>query len=179
MISTLLVAHPWLSPTALLVLVVAGPFVARWLDGRRTLARVLLAASLVPVVLLTLVPVDRELFARCSVGWALPTVGRVELLANVVLFVPPVLLAAVVLRRPVVAFLGGAAASALVELVQALVPAIGRSCDTNDWLSNTLGALLGALLAWVGLRWGGRRMAGVGARSDRPQARRSGTNPDS
>ena len=27
------------------------------------------------------------------------------------------------------------------KLVQALVPALGRSCSTNDWLQNTLGAV--------------------------------------
>jgi len=167
-ISTFLVAHPWLAPAALLVLVLVGPVAARWLDARRVLARVLFVLSLVPVAVLTLVPVDRELFARCAVGWALPTPGRVELFANVVLFVPPVLLLAVVLRRPATALLMGAAASAAVELVQALVPAIGRSCDTNDWLANTLGAVLGAALAWVGLR-----------RARVAQAPRTGTKPDS
>ncbi|MCZ2263402.1 VanZ family protein [Isoptericola sp. QY 916] len=169
MISTVLVAHPWLSPVALVVLAVGGWLAGPWLTGRPRLAAVLAAVSLVPVALLTLAPVDRELFARCTVGWALPTPGRVELMANVVLFVPPVYLAAVALRRPVLALLAGSTTSAAIEVVQALVPAIGRSCDTNDWLSNTIGAAAGALLASVALRrW--RRRA---------QARPIGTNPDS
>lgn len=159
MITNVLVAHPWLSPLALALLVVAGPLVGSWLVGRRRLAWTLFGASLLPVLLLTLVPVDRELFERCSVGWVLPTPGRVELMANVLLFVAPVLLAAVALRRPLVALLGGVAASALVEVGQALVPALGRSCDTNDWLSNSIGALVGAGLAVVALRLATRRGA--------------------
>jgi hypothetical protein len=146
-ITTLLVAHPWFSPAVLAVLVLLGPPVGRWLLGRPRVAWTLFGVALLPVVLLTLVPTGREVFERCAVGWVLPTFGRVELMANVVLFVPPVLLAAVATRRPVLALLGGVAASAAIETVQALVPALGRSCDTNDWLSNTIGALLGAALA--------------------------------
>ncbi|MDC7121905.1 VanZ family protein [Cellulomonas fimi] len=152
MISTLLVAHPWFGPTVLAVLVVTGPLLGWWLLGRPPrVSWALFGVSLVPVVLLTLVPVQRELFERCAVGWALPTFGRVELLANVLLFVPPVLLAAVATRRPLLALLGGVLASACIEAVQALLPVLGRSCDTNDWLSNAIGAALGAVLAAVAL----------------------------
>lgn|GEM_PF-1123718 len=157
MISTLLVAHPWVTPTVLVVLVVAAPFAGPWLLRRPPrLTWVLGVLSLLPVLLLTLVPTDREVFERCAVGWVLPTVGRVELLANFVLFVPPVLLAALATRRPVAAFAGGVVASAAIEAVQALVPALGRSCDTNDWLSNAIGAAIGAALAAVAL-WRARR----------------------
>ncbi|MBO9553583.1 VanZ family protein [Cellulomonas sp.] len=153
MISTLLVLHPWFGPAAFALLVVGGPLLGRWLLGRPLrVSWVLFGLSLVPVVALTLVPVQRELYARCVVQWALPTFGRVELMANVLLFVPPVLLAAVAVRRPLVALAGGVVGSAVVEALQALVPALGRSCDTNDWLSNTVGALLGAGLALVALR---------------------------
>ena len=41
------------------------------------------------------------------------------------------------------------------EAVQALVPAIGRSCSTNDWLSNSIGAAIGAALAALALRLAG------------------------
>ena len=68
------------------------------------------------------------------------------------LFVAPVLLLGIALRRPVAALLAGTGASVAREVVQAAVPAIGRSCDTNDWLANTLGAVLGAALALVALR---------------------------
>lgn len=152
MITTTLVEHPWLAPALLVAVVAAGLLAGPWLVPRRRLTWWLTAASLLPVVALTLVPVDRELFARCSVQWSLPTPGRVELMANLALFVAPVLLAGVATRRPVLALLLGSGASVVVEALQAAVPAIGRSCDTNDWLSNTLGAALGAGLAWVALR---------------------------
>jgi hypothetical protein len=152
MISTVLVAHPWLSPTALALLVVLGPLVGAWLTARPRTAWALTAASLLPVLGLALVPVDGTRFERCAVQWALPTPGRVELMANVLLFVAPVLLAGVATRRPLATLLVASGASIGVEVVQALVPAIGRSCDTNDWLSNTIGALIGAGLAWLALR---------------------------
>ncbi|RXR32406.1 VanZ family protein [Oerskovia turbata] len=156
-ITTLLVQHPWFSPTVLALLVILGPVVGRRLDGRPRIAWTLFGISLVPIVLLTLAPSSREIVERCTVAWALPTFGRVELMANVILFVPPVLLAAIASRRPFVAFLGGVAGSAAVELVQALTPALGRSCDTNDWLTNSIGAAIGALLAgaaiWAVRRW--------------------------
>ncbi|WP_315092928.1 VanZ family protein [uncultured Cellulomonas sp.] len=84
--------------------------------------------------------------------WTLPTLGAVELMVNVILFAPVALLAGVLTRRPVAALLGASAASLVVEAVQAFVTVLGRSCSTDDWLSNTLGALLGALLAVAALR---------------------------
>ena len=155
MISTLLVAHPWFSPVVLAVLVLGGPVAGRWLYWRPRAAWTVFAASLLPIVLLTLVPTSREVLERCAVSWYLPTFGRVELMANVILFVPPVLLAAIASRRPLVAFLGGVAGSAAVELVQALTPALGRSCDTNDWLTNSIGAAIGAVLGGAAI-WAAR-----------------------
>ncbi|MGH1562125.1 VanZ family protein [Mumia sp. DW29H23] len=155
MISTFLVAHPWLSPTALVLLALLGPLVGWWLASRPRAAWVLTGVALLPVAALTLVPVDRELFARCETAWTLPTVGRVELAANVVLFVAPALLASVATRRPVLVAVAASALAAGLETVQALAPALGRSCSTDDWLSNSLGALFGAALGWVALRLAG------------------------
>jgi hypothetical protein len=156
MITTFLIEHPWMSPTALLLLVVLGPILGRWLVARPTVAWWLLGISLLPIAAATLSPIDRRLEEFCVVQWALPTPSRVELMANVVLFVPPALLLAVATRRPVLALVIGAGLSAAIELVQALIPAIGRSCDTTDWTSNTIGAALGAALGWVALRLSGR-----------------------
>ena len=140
-----------MSPTALALLIVLGPFAGAWLARRTELAWLLCAGALVPVALLTLVPVDRELVARCTLQWALPTPGRVELMANVVLFVGPALFAGVAARRPVVVLLALSGLSGAVEALQALVPALGRSCDTTDWSSNTIGAATGAGLAAAAL----------------------------
>lgn len=151
LITDILVEHPWLTSAGLAVLLVAGPVVGALLASRRRLAWVLAAASTVPVALLTLVPVDRELVTRCTVQWQLPGPGRVEILANVVLFVAPALLAGVASRRPLLVLLALSGLSVAVEALQALAPALGRSCDTSDWLSNTIGAALGAGLAAAAL----------------------------
>ncbi|WNB86705.1 VanZ family protein [Cellulomonas sp. ATA003] len=152
MISTVLVEHPWATTAALVLLLVVGPVVGRSLVARPHAAWVLAGVSLLPVVALTVVPTAREVVGGCAVQWALPTLGAVEVMANVVLFVPLVLLAAVASRRPVRAALVGSALSVGIEAVQAVAPVLGRSCDTTDWLANTLGAVLGGVLAWVALR---------------------------
>ncbi|MEW1959659.1 VanZ family protein [Kineococcus sp. NPDC059986] len=157
MLSTLLVTHPWVTPLLLAAVVVVGPFAGAWLVRHRRLAVALTVLALVPVAALTLLPVDRELYARCVAEWALPTPARVESFANLVLFVPPVLLAGVATRRWWVAAVLGSATSALIEVVQALLPALGRSCDTGDWLANTLGSVVGGVLALVALRLAARR----------------------
>lgn len=108
--------------------------------------------TLLPVALLTLVPVDRNLAIGCEVAWTLPTFGRVELAANVVLFVAPVLFVAVATRRWLLALAVGTALSAAIETLQAIAPVLGRSCSTNDWLSNSIGAVIGAVLGWLALR---------------------------
>lgn len=160
MITTLLVEHPWLTTVTFLALVGLGPLVGTWLVARPRLGAWLGIAALVPIVGLTLVPTSRALEVGCAVEWSLPTFGAVELMANVVLFVPAVLLLAVASRRPIVVLLGASATSALIELVQAMAPALGRSCSTNDWVSNSLGAVLGAGLAAVALVLARRRTSG-------------------
>ena len=105
--------------------------------------------SLLPLVALTLVPAAaaRVDDVRCTVQLALPTLGRVELLADVALFLPPAFLATLRSRRPVPVLAVAAAASAAVEALQAVVPALGRACDTNDWAMDVGGAAVGVLLA--------------------------------
>jgi glycopeptide antibiotics resistance protein len=161
-ITDVLIEHPWWSPTVLAAMVVLGPLVGRWLVPRPSVAWGLAAASVVPLLLLTLVPVDREVFERCQLAWAVPTPTRVELMANVVLFVAPVYFVAVAMRRPLVALLIGTTVSVGIEVLQAAVLAIGRSCDTTDWLSNTIGAAIGAGIGWSALGLARRRGA-VGA----------------
>jgi glycopeptide antibiotics resistance protein len=105
--------------------------------------------SLLPVLALTLVPAgsSRLDHVMCTAQFSLPTPGSVELLANVALFLPPALFATLVTGRPVLALVAASALSALVEALQAVIPAIGRACDTNDWMMNTIGAAVGVLLA--------------------------------
>lgn len=151
-LATILVEYPWMTTAALVGLIALGPVAGARLVPRPQFTRVLLGLSIMAVALLTLVPTSRELSVGCTMEWDVPSLGAVELIANVILFVPVALLAGVLTRRPLVVLLVASGASVLVETVQALAPALGRSCSTNDWLSNTLGALLGALLAAAALR---------------------------
>lgn len=123
-----------------------------WLVERSLLARWLGVLSLLPVVALTLMPTSRDLALGCAAEWSFPTLGAVELMANLVLFVPPALLFGVALRRPLLVLGAASATSALIEVLQAFATALGRSCSTNDWLYNTLGAALGTAIAVAALR---------------------------
>lgn len=146
----MLLERPWLCPAVLACMVGLAPLVGRWLLDRPAVTWGLAGLSLVPLALLTLTPVGVLTNRTCTLQWALPTIGRVELLANVVLFVAPVFLTALGLRRPLTALLAGSALSVALEAAQAFLP--GRACDTNDWLNNTIGAVIGAALAFAVLR---------------------------
>ena len=82
-----------------------------------------------------------------------------QVVLNVVLFVPWGLAVRVLARRGVlVATASGLVASVLVEATQytgvlGLIPCSYRVADVDDVLMNTLGALLGALVAPLVLRW--------------------------
>ncbi|MFF8816974.1 VanZ family protein [Leucobacter sp. NPDC015123] len=157
MLATFLVEYPWLTPAVLAVFIVASPILTRWLRPRRGLTLGLFLASTVVVLALVLVPTGRDLTAGCLVEWSIPYPKAVEPFANVALFVPPVFLGALLLGRPLLAAACGVAASALIELTQALLPALGRSCSTGDWLANSIGALIGAAIALLGIRLHARR----------------------
>lgn len=166
MISTFLVGARWLPILALVVFVVVGPLVAAVLSRRPRIAAVLLAVSVAAVLGLTLVPDgDPSPAIGCAVELPYVSLTSVESLANVLLLAPTALLAGVLLRRPVVAAVGAIALSVVIEATQALVLAIGRACDTSDLLTNAAGAVLGGVLALVGLLLA-RRRARLAARFD-------------
>ncbi|ANN16024.1 hypothetical protein SD37_10485 [Amycolatopsis orientalis] len=148
MITNFLLEHSALVPVAILLVALVCAVLGHLFAGRRRVLWTLAAVALVPVFALTLVPTGRTIDEiLCTVQFSLPTLGSVELLANVALFLPPVYFAALASRRPVTMFAAGSALSAVIEALQAFVPAIGRACDTNDWMMNTIGAIFGALLA--------------------------------
>lgn len=164
MLSTILVEYPWLTSAAFFMLVLLGPIAGAWLVPRPFVTRMALALSIVTLTLLTLIPTTRAPSVGCAIEWALPSFGAVELMANVILFAPVALVAGIATKRPLVALLIASGAAAAIEVVQAIIPALGRSCSTNDWLSNTLGAALGALLAVAAMRLA-RRSGGESAMS--------------
>lgn len=92
-------------------------------------------------------------------GATLRSPAVLQVVFNVVLFVPwGVLVRRYLGRSVLVATLSGLAASLLVETTQytgifGLIPCSYRVADVDDVLTNTLGALLGALAAPVLLRW--------------------------
>ncbi|MFC9251534.1 VanZ family protein [Amycolatopsis thailandensis] len=153
MITNFLLDHSALVPVAILLVALVCAVLGLLCAGRRRILWALAGVSLAPVFALTLVPTGRTIDEiGCTVQFSLPTLGAVELLANVALFLPPACFAALASRRPLTTLAAGSVLSALVEALQAVVPAIGRACDTNDWLMNTIGAVLGVLLA-AGTRW--------------------------
>ncbi|WP_406633223.1 VanZ family protein [Amycolatopsis sp. WGS_07] len=154
MITNFLLDNSALVPVVLLLIAVvcvgAGYLLLRIRSSkhRHLILWTLVMLSVVPVVVLTLVPTSSRVdYIACAVQFSVPTLTSVESLANVALFFPPVFFAALVTRRPLLMLAAGAGLSAGIEAVQALVPAIGRACDTNDWEMNTVGAILAALLA--------------------------------
>ena len=162
MITNFLLAHSALVPVTLLLLalvcVAVGSVVLRSRRYGRRLTWTFLVLSVLPVFALTLVPSSDDWVAYevCAVQFSVPGLGTVELLANVALFVPPVFFAVLLTRRPLLTLAAGTALSAVIEAVQALVPGIGRACDTNDWMMNTFGTVVGVLLAVGTIHLAGR-----------------------
>ena len=105
--------------------------------------------ALLPVLALTLGP--SAYYGRddisCVVQFVPPTLKRIELMANIALFFPLAYFATLASRRPLIALVACSGLSAAIEAIQAVVPVIGRACDTNDWVMNTIGTVVGVLLA--------------------------------
>ena len=151
MITDFLLEHAALVPIALLIIAVLCAGVGHVLlrTDRRGWLWAMVALTAAPVLALTLTPSNSGTLQRCAVQFSAPRLGSVELLANVALLLPLTFFATLATSRPRLMFVAGMALSATIEALQALVPAIGRSCDSNDWVMNTLGALVGASLGWV------------------------------
>lgn len=136
--------------TLLAAFAIVGPIAAWWLASRRRTAGVLAALAALPILTLTLTPTRRDVLVGCAVDWS-PPLTAPEPLWNVLLFVPFGLALAVASRRPVRAVAAGSALSLGIELAQAVATPIGRSCDTSDWIANSVGSLIGVALAGVGV----------------------------
>lgn len=84
-------------------------------------------------------------------------------LLNLVLFVPVGFFAVLAIRAvaPTIALV--VVLPLATELIQCLVPAVGRLCDTSDVEMNALGGLAGAAVAGAILRLTRTRLPGIGA----------------
>lgn len=131
-------------------------------------ARLLLVATVVTVAVIVFTPgppdaLGQQRLARWldavhrtwMPGWI--TFGLIEFLSNVVMFLPLGLFGALALRgRRYLVIPGGAALSGTIELVQQLALP-GRDGSWQDIVANTVGAVVGYLLALAVLRHVGRR----------------------
>ncbi len=159
----------------LVVAVLVARPLARWLGGPVVLAGLTVAAQVV-LLAVTLVPDlgsgaisgagpgDSSVPAswagswssigRCVTGWdgalSLATTS-LDGQANIVLFAGVAVVAAVWLRRPVLVAAVLSGESAVIELVQAVFA--GSSCQPSDWLANTGGSVLGAVVAALAVAW--------------------------
>ena len=151
MISTFLVEHAPLVRIGFWVAIAAATLLA-WVLHRFRLRRVLLglsAVAVVAVLVLTLLPDGaRPGGVTCTVQFSVPFQG-LDTLANVAMLLPLVLFLGTATNRLLTVLAGAVALSAVIEVVQALAPVLGRRCDTNDWFMNTVGAVLGAVIALV------------------------------
>ncbi|MBH1933762.1 VanZ family protein [Streptomyces sp. AV19] len=68
---------------------------------------------------------------------------------NAALFVPIGLFGVLAARAVVPVLVGGVLLSAATELLQALVPGIGRDCDSSDLEMNSMGVVAGVVVAWT------------------------------
>lgn len=146
-------AMPWFGPALLLgglVVTVAAALAARR-AGRHVLQDVPLALAIVLVGAATLTPSGSDVrnrscggvdVARLLAPWAHP-----ELLLNVLLFLPLGAAAAAVAGRRWLVPLA-LAVSPVVEAVQWVLPLLGRSCQGDDLVANTVGVLTGAATAY-------------------------------
>lgn len=152
MISTVLVELRGLAGVVSLVVCLGSAclgwvLVRRGARGRSAL-RVLGVLAVLPALGLTLVPSgDPPALAFCAVDFSWPIPPSSVQAAEIAMLLPAVLLLSLTVHRPWLVLLGGFVLVLLIELAQALVPVLGRSCDTDDIWLNTLGVVFGAAAA--------------------------------
>ncbi|WP_282203196.1 VanZ family protein [Kitasatospora fiedleri] len=162
MIRSVLNSNPALPLTLLLLSVAAG--IPSFLLARRKGVSALLAVgtstATLGLLVATLFPVGPHAAAPMVCTVQRDVIGPVmaaQGLLNIGLFLPAGLLWTLLTRRPPLAFAGLVLLSGCIELVQAVTPGIGRSCDSADWEANLLGAAVGGALGVLAGR--GKRIA--------------------
>ncbi|MFE6735667.1 VanZ family protein [Microbacterium sp. NPDC057650] len=121
---------------------------------RRIWVRWALAAYLVVVALIVLLPVSySDIIAaiwnwiRADLGMTSFGAGWVEFTANVLMFLPLGFLLTLLFRHPWYGTLLALVLSAGVEIAQIVIP--DRVASLRDIVANTLGAAIGAFAAWL------------------------------
>lgn len=157
MISAILNGNPWLIPAFITVgtcISVAMIYAARRWALQKGVA-VLFGLTFAAELTATLYPsytgagssgictFNRDLFS--------PLVTQQGIM-NVAMFAPLILLAAFLFRSPASALASGIALSGATELAQGLIPGIGRSCATEDFMANSLGSAVGVAVALAARR---------------------------
>lgn len=79
-------------------------------------------------------------------------------LLNILLFLPIGFFGVMAFRTLLPVLAGSVLLTIATELLQTLVPGISRGCDSSDVEMNTLGAVVGLLLAWALLHLTGRHV---------------------
>lgn len=112
-----------------------------------------LAIYLSGIAAVTLLPGDAGLNSgQCDTGMPTHVFTSASSLLNVAFFVPGAFLAVLLFKRPITVAAAFACLSGGIELVQSLAY-LGRSCSVTDMAANTIGAVLGALIGALYLRW--------------------------
>ena len=114
------------------------------------LAAFCLPATFALIIAATLSPTAHRLGQVGQCGTHLTTPGgltSLQGLLNILLFVPAAGMLTLTSGRPGDGIAAGIGMSAAVEAVQALLPALGRSCQLHDLIANSLGAFCGVGLA--------------------------------
>ncbi|MGK4580585.1 VanZ family protein [Kitasatospora sp. HPMI-4] len=159
MIRAILKANTGLMP-AFLVMAALLCSPAWWGARRRAVPlwpAVLFAASLAGEFTATLHPTGRHAAASHVCSYSRDVAAAFadqQGLMNVAMYVPVALFAVLAFGRPLIVLAGCWLLSAVTETLQALIPHIGRACDSQDFVTNATGAAIGVALAcaWRAIR---------------------------
>lgn len=108
----------------------------------RALATVLAVGGVLVIAGLTLSPVRGLPGDGCATRPDAP----LDDVPNIALFFVPMLFLVVASRLPLLVLLAGPTLSATIELVQDVVPSLGRRCDVDDLLANSAGVVAAVLV---------------------------------
>ncbi len=138
----------------------------------RRWAAIGLGLYLIAVLIVLLAPVSYAEIVRRITEWVLSLIGDaafgagwIEFTANVAMFVPLGFLLTILFRRHWVGVVVALLLSAGAEIAQAFIPS--REASLRDIVANTVGAGVGAALAWIIVTRAERRASADGSEAPR------------